>query len=159
MIRYFNLANKTDNNYSVDGTIDESYMVAIPYDGKPYGLVDGKVICLLNTPEYIDEQAENRREIFEANFFLITGFGWYRKVPKGYSSAIESFNTVFNAVSVLGQLPANYIDFYTAPDFYNELECTEAWLVEHSRKNEAMTVEQFALFYKTAITIWNSQEH
>lgn len=111
------------------------------------------------SPTYEQEQAEGRREEFESKFFFITGFGWYRKQPKGYSSAIESLNTAFNVVTVLQSLPADNLLFYIAPDFSDVAQCTEDWLSSNSFKNEAMTVQEFALFYRTAITIWNTTEH
>lgn len=157
MKRYFDLNKLTDNNYC--DIIDESYMVEIPNDGKPYGQVDKKVVDISETHEYLAQKALDREMEFKSNFFEITGYGWYRKQPKGYSSAIESLNTVFNAVSVLDLLPMDYIIFYTKPDFTNESQCTDEWLIENSFKNQEMTVEQFGLFYKTAITIWNMQEH
>ena len=129
------------------------------YFAGTHRIVDGVLIDISQTPEYIAEQAAKRQAEFESNFFLITDFGWYRKVPKGYSSAVESLNTLFNAVSVIQQLPANYITFYTAPNFTVPEQCTDKWLVENSYRNTEMTIGQFALFYNTAITIWNTQEH
>ena len=39
---------------------------------------------------YTDEElAEQRQADFESKFFSIPGFGWFRKVPKGYTSAVE----------------------------------------------------------------------
>lgn len=105
------------------------------------------------------ELAKLRQDDFESKFFDIPNFGWYRKVPKGYSSAVESLNTAFNAVSIMQKLPANMLIFYTAPDFTKPEECTEEWLIEHQIKNEEMTVQEFGLFYMQFMTAWNSQEH
>ena len=41
-----------------------------------------------------EEEADLREADFKDNFFFIPTFGWYRKVPKGYSSAVESLNTI-----------------------------------------------------------------
>ena len=112
-----------------------------------------------DTPEYIAEQVQERQAKFESNFFLIPDFGWYRKQPKGYSSAVESMNTAFNAVTVLGKLPADYLIFYTAPDFSDETQCTEEWLIANQVKNTVMTAAQFGQFYAAFITAWNTQEH
>ena len=57
MIRYFDLSKLTDNNYC---DVIESYMVEIPNDGKPYGLVDGEVKDISQTPEYIAEQEHQK---------------------------------------------------------------------------------------------------
>lgn len=104
-------------------------------------------------------------EHFLANFFEIPKVdgvfkgGYFRKQPKGYQSAVESINTTFNAVSVIGSLPANYLTFYSKPDFADETQCTEEWLIANQFKNEAMTIEQFNQFYVAFMTAWNTQEH
>ena len=54
MKRYFDLNNKTYNNFCDE--IDASFMVEIPDDGKPYGIVDGEVVDISDRPEYIAEQ-------------------------------------------------------------------------------------------------------
>lgn len=108
------------------------------------------------TPE---ELAEQRQADFERTFFNIPGFGWFRKVPKGYSSAVECLNLAFNNVSLLGKLPAETMIFYTQPDFTKPEECTEEWLVAHQTKNAEMTVEQFGQFYAGFSVAWNSTEH
>ena len=110
-------------------------------------------------PNYEQEQADLREADFKNTFFEIPTFGWFRKVPKGYSSAVESLNTAFNAVSILGQLPADMMIFYTAPDFTKPEECTEEWLIEHQTKNQAMTAQQFGTFYMSFMTAWNKQMH
>lgn len=108
------------------------------------------------TPE---EQDAIRRVEFENTFFYIEGYGWYRKQPKGYSSAMESVNTAFNAVNLAGTLPAGTLIFYTAPDFTDAEQCTEEWLVEHQTKSEAMDAAAFGVFYLKFVEAWNSSEH
>jgi len=54
MKRFFDLNTNTDSNFC--DVIDPNYMVEIPDDGKPYGLIDGEVICVEKNPEYIAEQ-------------------------------------------------------------------------------------------------------
>ena len=108
------------------------------------------------TPE---EETQQRQENFESNFFNIPNFGWFRKVPKGYTSAVECLNLAFNNVSLLGKLPAETMIFYTQPDFTEPEECTEEWLVAHQIKNAEMTVEQFGQFYAGFSVAWNSTEH
>lgn len=121
-------------------------------------------VLILN-PDYDTEQATKREENFKTNFFEIetienvfTG-GWYRRVPKGYTSAIESLNTAFNAVTVLGKLPADTLTFYTAPDFTDAEQCTEEWLVANAFKNAEMTTTEFGAFYATFLQAWNATEH
>ena len=106
-----------------------------------------------------DEQAQKRKEEFKRQFFEIVNVGFYRRQPKGYSSALESVNTAFNAVSIMGNLPANTLTFYKEPDYSDPTQCTEEWLVENSFKNKEMTTAEFGQFYASFITAWNTQEH
>ena len=106
-----------------------------------------------------EEIADIREADFKEKFFEIPNFGWFRKQPKGYSSAVESLNTAFNAVAIIGSLPANTLIFYQAPDFTDPEQCTEEWLVEHQVFNEAMTSQEFGQFYVTFMMAWNNQEH
>lgn len=106
-----------------------------------------------------DEKAKDREEYFKSQFFEIPNYGWYRKVPKGYSSAVESMNTASIAVSMAQGLPAGMLQFYPEPDFYNPEECTEEWLVEHQILSPAMTAQEFGALYMAFIQAWNTQEH
>lgn len=117
---------------------------------------DGEILI---NPNIEEEKAENRKKEFNNQFFEVPNAGYYRKKPKGYGSAVESLNTAFNMVSVLGKLPANSLTFYVAPDFTQEEQCTEEWLVANSFKNTEMTAEEFGLFYANFLTAWNNQEH
>lgn len=105
------------------------------------------------------ELAEARKEEFLKQFFKIDGYGYFRKQPKGYGSAVESLNTAFNIVTVIGNLPANTLTFYAEPDFTIPEQCTEEWLVENSIKNEVMTPSEFGTFYAQFMMAWNMQEH
>lgn len=109
--------------------------------------------------EVQDELAKARQKEFENKFFEIIGVGWYRKQPEGYSSAIESINTAFNSVTILGSLPANTLIFYQKPDFTKEEQCTEEWLIAHQFKNQFMTKTEFGQFYAKFVETWNKQEH
>lgn len=117
-------------------------------------------------PNYYVKLAKNREELFKKDFFYIpeiknAGFdgGWYRKQPKGYSSAIESINTANIYVQNLGILPENTLTFYNAPDFMDETQCNEEWLIAHQFKNKEMQVEQFINFTLGFITSWNTTQH
>ena len=64
----------------------------------------------------IEEMATAQRKAeFEDKFFEVPNYGWYRKKPKGYQSAIESLSIAFNARI------AEYlsIDSYIFPFFFN----------------------------------------
>ena len=103
--------------------------------------------------------AKEREEIFLKSFFKVSNYGYYRRQPKGYQSAIESINTAFNMCSVNNGLPANVLIFYPEPNFSSEQQCSEEWLVAHQIKLPAMTAEEFGILYDTFITIWNNEEH
>lgn len=118
---------------------------------------DGTNIVL--NPNFECEQAQQREKEFKSQFFEIVNIGFYRRQPKGYSSALESVNTAFNAVSIMGNLPAGTLTFYKEPDYSDPTQCTEEWLVENSFKNEEMTTAEFGQFYASFITAWNTQEH
>jgi len=60
MKRYFNLNNNADNNFCDE--IDETFMVEIPDDNKPYKMVDGQVIDVSETESYKREIAELRKQ-------------------------------------------------------------------------------------------------
>lgn len=117
---------------------------------------DGEIVL---NPNYEQELAEARKEEFLKQFFKIDGYGYFRKQPKGYGSAVESLNTAFNIVTVIGNLPANTLTFYAEPDFTIAEQCTEEWLVENATKNEVMTPSEFGTFYAQFMMAWNSQEH
>ena len=115
-------------------------------------------------PNYEQELAEERKKTFLQDFFEIPNVvndknGYYRKKPKGYSSAVESIIAAFNMVSVIGQLPKDTLIFYEEPDFTKPEECTEEWLIEHQFKNETMTPTEFGKFYAAFLQAWNKQEH
>ncbi|MBE7713700.1 MAG: hypothetical protein E7Z87_08145 [Cyanobacteria bacterium SIG26] len=126
------------------------YLVEI----EPIDDVRRAIIAELSKPTAEENKAE-----FESKFFEIEGVGYYRKQPKGYQSAVESINTAFNMVTILGLLPANTLTFYTAPDFADAEQCTEEWLIDNSFKNEVMTAQEFGEFYAKFMTAWNTQEH
>ena len=117
-----------------------------------YELVNGSYV----TPE---EAANLREADFKTEFFEIPFYGFFRKVPKGYSSAVESLNTAFNAVSILQKLPAGMLIFYQEPDYTKPEECTEEWLIQHQTTNAEMSIQQFGEFYMAFMTAWNTQMH
>ena len=141
-------ANCLETDIITQAELDEHPDKVIVQDG----------VLVLN-PNYETIEAARRQADFESKFFSIPGFGWFRKVPKGYSSAVECLNLAFNNVSLIGKLPAETLIFYTQPDFTKPEECTEEWLVAHQIKNAEMTVEQFGQFYAGFSVAWNSTEH
>lgn len=110
-------------------------------------------------PNYEEEQADKRQEEFLKDFFYIDNYGYYRKQPKGYQSAVESMNVLFNIANVSNGIQAGLIIFYQEPDFTKPEECTEEWLVAHQLIQPAMTKEAFMDLYVAFMTAWNTQEH
>lgn len=153
-----------ENNLLIGNkSILESLYANLSINTLPNDYVENKYIVqnniLVLNPNFEKEEETKREESFKNNFFKIKEACWFRKQPKGYNSAIESLNTAFNVVSVLGKLPANTLTFYIAPDFSIEEQCTEKWLVENSYKNEEMTPQEFGEFYASFMTAWNNEEH
>ena len=106
-----------------------------------------------------DEETAMREANFKSEFFEVQGFGWYRRVPKGYSSAVESMNVLFNIASVTQGIQAGLIIFYETPDFSDPEQCTEEWLIQHQIVMPAMTLQEFMQLYIAFMTAWNTQEH
>ena len=139
-----------------DGVQNIEVEVEIYNDIEKYIYQDGEIVINENLEL---ELAEARKEEFLKQFFKIDGYGYFRKQPKGYGSAVESLNTAFNIVTVIGNLPANTLTFYAEPDFTIPEQCTEEWLVVNATKNEVMTPSEFGTFYAQFMMAWNTQEH
>lgn len=121
-----------------------------------YTLIDGEIVL---NPNYEAQQLKKLEKEFDSQFFEIPNFGYFRRIPKGYNSAVESLNTVCSAVTFMKALPQGILTFYNKPDFTKPEQCTEEWITNNSYKNKAMTLDEFAVFYTTFITAWNTQEH
>lgn len=124
-----------------------------------WDIQDGVFVDLRNTEKCRTELALKREQEFKSQFFKIDDYGYFRKQPKGYGSAIESLNTAFIVVIGKGVLPSNILTFYKEPDFNKEEQCTEKWLVANSFKNQQMTSEEFVKFHEAFVTAWNNEEH
>ena len=149
--------------YTVSPLNAEFYNIDRSVETEDEYVLDGDEYVLKST-EWEQEQADKREADFKSKFFNIEGYGWYRKQPKGYQSAIESLNTAFNRFEIMQKMgveefPANVFIFYQQPDFTNPEECTEEWLVAHQTRNNAMTVQEFGSFYATFTDAWNTEEH
>jgi hypothetical protein len=120
-------------------------------------VIEDNVLAL--NPNYEEEQAQKRQKAFYDDFIEIEDFGCLRKKPKGYTSIVEAFNTIFNLVNVMGSLPRDLITIYTKPDFTNKEQCTEIWLVQNSFMNTAMSIAEFNILYSKLLENYNLQEH
>ena len=112
-------------------------------------------------PNYEQEQAEARQKEFYNNF-VVTSWGAFRKNPKGYSSAVEAVNTIFNMVNVAQAFTeqlAPLLIFYEVPDFTKEEQCTEEWLVAHQKTHEACDLATFMQWYLEFQTVWASTQY
>ena len=165
MTKYYVITDECINDPLICGNreyLEECYP-NLTVSELPNDYVSGKYIVsngvLVLNPNYEEEQAAKREENFKAEFFEISNYGWFRKQPKGYSSAVESLNTAFNAVTILQQLPANMLIFYPEPDFTKPEQCTEEWLVAHQIFNQVMTAQEFGVFYMAFMTAWNTEMH
>ncbi len=118
---------------------------------------DGSDVVL--NPNYDEEQTEIREADFKKQFFKVDNFGWYRKQPKGYQSAVESMNVLFNIANMTQGIQAGLVIFYQEPDFTKPEQCTEEWLVNHQIIMPAMTLQEFMGLYVAFMTAWNQEEH
>lgn len=121
-----------------------------------YTIVDFKLVTIEEEQEL---EAEKRQQAFLQDFFNVEGYGYYRRTPKGYQSAVESMNVLFNIANLTKGLQAGLIIFYKEPDFTDETQCTEEWLIEHQIIMPAMTLEEFMQLYVAFMTAWNTTEH
>ena len=107
------------------------------------------------------EKIKNRTLDFYKNF-IVTSWGAFRKTPKGYSSAVEAVNTVFNMVNVAQALTedlATLLIFYEVPDFTKAEQCTEEWLVAHQKKHKACDLQTFMSWYLEFQTVWAKTQY
>lgn len=121
--------------------------------------IDSEWYLTEKCPMKPEPTAEDRRNDFLNNFFKVEGYGYYRKAPKGYQSAIESINTAYNMCKENNGLPAGVLIFYQEPDFNKAEQCTEEWLTTHQIVLPAMNAQTFVELYNLFITTWNRQEH
>lgn len=116
---------------------------------------------VLKDSEWEEEQAQLREENFKSQFFEIQGYNWYRKQPKGYTSALESLNVAYNMITsgAIQELPSGTFIFYPQPDFTKPEQCTEEWLIANQILSEAMNAQQFIQFYAQFVVAWNTEMH
>lgn len=120
-------------------------------------LVDGVLKTIINSAPQIT--TAERKKIFNDTFFKVGDIGYFRRVPKGYQSAIESINTAYNIAKEEGGLPADKLIFYPEPNFDIPEQCTEEWLIEHQIKMPAMDFATFYPIYKELVNTWNEENH
>lgn len=166
MLKYCFIINEETGLVQLGVGCDEAYYIEIGMkqrDVKQSDL-DNQWYLKEKCPTKPEPTPKDREDDFKSKFFNILGYGWYRRHPKGYQSAIESINTAFNNFDVMqkegiDEFPAGVFIFYTQPDFTKPEECTEKWLVEHQHRNQAMTRQEFNNFYKIFTNSWNAKEH
>ena len=113
--------------------------------------------------EQDEKTPEDRKENFLKDFFKVSlgdlGTGYYRKKPKGYTSAIESITVAERMCAKNNGLPAGTLIFYQQPNFNKPEQCTEEWLEAHQIIMPALTVEQFDTLFMSFVMAWNKEEH
>lgn len=157
---YYTIQNNNliiaENEQALTRFYDNVLPLPNDYEKGKYIVEDGQLVL---NPDWEEEQEAKREADFKSKFFNIEGFGWYRKQPKGYQSAVESMNVLFNIANVSDGIQAGLIIFYQAPDFSKPEECTEEWLIEHQIIQGAMTKAEFMALYVAFMTAWNTEEH
>lgn len=127
-----------------------------------YALEDNEIMqdgVPIVDPQWDEKQAQKRKQVFLKDFFKVEGFGYYRIHPKGYQSAVESMNVLFNAAIAMNGIQAGLIIFYKEPDFTKPEQCTEEWLVANQIIMPAMTKEEFIQLWAVFTQAWNTKEH
>lgn len=112
--------------------------------------------------ENLEQEKINKRKEDFNNNFVITSWGAFRKTPKGYSSAVEAVNTIFNMVNVqqaFTEQLAPLLIFYEVPDFTKAEECTEEWLVANQKTHEPCDLLTFMQWYLEFQTVWASTQY
>ena len=105
--------------------------------------------------------AQQREEEFYNNF-ISTSWGNFRKQPKGYQSAVEAVNCVFNMVNILGSFTSDLaplLIFYQTPDFNDETQCSEDWLSTQQITPNATTKEEFLSWYSEFQIKWAQTQY
>lgn len=149
------------NNFIVTYNYNQGLQV-VETDSALYALEANEIMVNdkpMVDPEYDEKQTEKRKQSFLQTFFKVEGFGYYRIQPKGYQSAVESMNVLFNAAIAMNGIQAGLIIFYPEPDFTKPEQCTEEWLVANQIIMPAMTKEEFIQLWAVFTTAWNTKEH
>lgn len=142
----------------------------IDYEGK-YVIIDdtNRTEC-----ELVEgwTEAGMRQAAFEKEFFLIPAIMkqevngeevdvdvYYRRKPKGYTSAVESLVAAYTIAVAQGRLNAGIIKVYPVPDFNDPEQVTEEWLVANQISLPEMNTQEFMAFYAKFLVAWNTVEH
>lgn len=107
------------------------------------------------------EKVAKRQKQFQTNF-ITTSWGAFRKTPKGYSSAVEAVNTIFNMVNIqqgFTEQLAPLLIFYEIPNFNKEEECTDEWLISHQKTHEPCDLSTFMKWYLEFQNIWATTQY
>lgn len=151
------LYDNADYRYN-DECLETNIITSAELRIHPNKVIISNGILILN-PDYEEEEAQKREADFKAKFFKVGNYGYYRREPKGYQSAVESMNVLFNVANITKGVQEGLIIFYQEPDFTKPEQCTEEWLVEHQIIMPALTLEQFLQLYVAFMTAWNTEEH
>ena len=161
MKKYCKILNEETGLVQIGVGCPDSYYIEIGMEKRnvKQSDLDGEWYLEEKCPVKPKPTPKERETNFKSKFFYIQGYGWYRKQPKGYQSAVESMNVAYNIANENNGISAGLIIFYQQPDFTIEEQCTEEWLVEHQIIQGAMTKAEFMTLYVAFITAWNREEH
>jgi hypothetical protein len=133
-------------NKRIEITDSAAYMLA-----ENEALKDNKIV--LNS-DWCRISAARAEKKFKAEF-IETSLGWYRKVPRGFSNAPQSWDIIDKlAADGISEAEAQSIVFYTVPDFTDPQQCTDEWINAHAFHPAAMSAQQWREFHLDALIRW-----
>lgn len=91
MKRYFDKNDNSYNNYCDE--VDESYMVEIPNDGKPYGFIGDEIVDISNTTEYQAKIKARENAVKKAAFQAQIDELDKKRVRAGFEPSIKDETT------------------------------------------------------------------
>lgn len=161
MLKYCKIINEETGLVQIGAGCPDEYYIEIGMEKRnvKQSDVDGEWYLYDKCPVKPEPTPIERKTTFLQTFFKVEGYGYYRRVPKGYQSAVESINTAYNMCKENKGLPAGVLIFYEEPDFTKAEQCTEEWLTQHQIVLPAMNEANFIQLYNLFITTWNTQEH
>ena len=166
-LRYDKNTGKIGSAYTEDVIVPEPYLLvteeengAITNRDNTY-VIDGKLVDITGTDKEKKLLAEKRKAEFYKEF-IATTLGNYRLQPKGYANAQQTMDVTNTMVLALGGLTkqiTSLVIFYPTPDFTDETQCTEEYLIAHQTNPPEMTLEEWTKFYVQFCQLYATQQY
>ena len=166
-LRYDENTGKIGSAYTEDVIVPEPYLLvteeengSITNRDNTY-VVDGKLVDITGTDKEKELLAEKRKSAFYKEF-IATSLGNYRLQPKGYANAQQAMDVTNTMVLALGGLTKQItplVIFYPTPDFTDETQCTEEYLVQNQINPPEMTLEKWTEFYVQFCQLYATQQY